>query len=219
MQTTHHTIRRHRLVVLAEIDVTDFLIKLTLRETLEEVSARISEEAWLDNQYAFNVGFDDIHSSCLPCLSVLIHVIVVLLVVARGDIVHPFLVVEIPTYGSFNAFLKLQAGLPSEFTLQLPAINGVAHIMAGSVGDVGDEVLIFALLTAEQTVDGLDDDMDDIDILPFVEAADVIGVGNLTLMEDEVNGACVVFDVEPVAYILALTIDGERLAVPDIVDE
>ncbi len=91
--------------------------------------------------------------------------------------------------------------------------------MAGTVGDVGDEVLIFALLTAEQTVDGLDDDMNDVDILPLVEAADVIGVGNLTLMEDEVNGAGVVFNIKPVAYILTLSIDGERLAVADIVDE
>ncbi len=41
-------------------------------------------------------------------LAVLIHVVVVVLVVAGGDIVQPFLVVEIPAHGLLDAFLKLQ---------------------------------------------------------------------------------------------------------------
>ena len=46
-------------------------------------------------------------------LSVFIHVVVVLLVVARGDVVHPFLVVQVPTDGLLDAFLKLEARLPA----------------------------------------------------------------------------------------------------------
>lgn len=38
-------------------------------------------------------------------------------------------------------------------------------------------------------------------------------------MEDQVDGAGVVFDVEPVADILALAIDRQRPAVADVVDE
>ena len=38
-------------------------------------------------------------------------------------------------------------------------------------------------------------------------------------MEDEVDGAGVVFDVEPVAYVLAFTVDGEGLAMAYVVDE
>ena len=38
-------------------------------------------------------------------------------------------------------------------------------------------------------------------------------------MEDEVDGAGVVLHEQPVAHILALAIDGQRLAVADIVDK
>ena len=91
--------------------------------------------------------------------------------------------------------------------------------MAGAVGDVGDEIHVLSLLAAQQTVYGVDEHADDVDVLPLVEAADVVGVGRLALVEDEVDGACVVLDVEPVAHVLALAVDGQRLAVADVVDE
>lgn len=62
MQTSHHTIAAHRLVVLAEVntvsqDWRDFLFKLSLAETLEEVATSISEEALLYNEHAINICF------------------------------------------------------------------------------------------------------------------------------------------------------------------
>ena len=91
--------------------------------------------------------------------------------------------------------------------------------MASAVGDEGDEVHILALLAAEETVDGVDEHLDDVDVLPLVEAADVIGVGNLSLMENDVDGTSMIFNIEPVAHVLTLTIDGQRLTVADVVDE
>ena len=41
-------------------------------------------------------------------LTVRIHVVVVLLVIARGYIVHPFLIIEIPFYGLLDSLLKLE---------------------------------------------------------------------------------------------------------------
>lgn len=38
-------------------------------------------------------------------------------------------------------------------------------------------------------------------------------------MEDEVDGTGMVFDIEPVAYVLAFTVDGKGLAVAYVVDE
>ncbi len=72
---------------------------------------------------------------------------------------------------------------------------------------------------AEQTVYGADDHLDEVDVLPLVEAADVVGLGHAASVEDQVDGAGVVFDEEPVAHVLALAVDGQRLAVADIVDE
>ena len=91
--------------------------------------------------------------------------------------------------------------------------------MALAVGDVGDEVHVLAFLTAEQAVDGFDDHLDDVNVFPLVEAADIIGFGHLALVENQVNGTGMVFHVEPVAHVLTLAVDGQGLAVTDIVDE
>ena len=52
MQTSHHAIAAHRLVVLAEVNTVsqnwnNLLFKLSLAEALEEVATRVAEEAWL----------------------------------------------------------------------------------------------------------------------------------------------------------------------------
>ena len=91
--------------------------------------------------------------------------------------------------------------------------------MAEAVGDEGDELLRLTLGIAEKAVHCLDDDLYEVDVLPLVEAADVVCVGDLSLMEDEVDGTCVVFHKQPVADVLALSVYGQRLAVADVVDE
>lgn len=82
-----------------------------------------------------------------------------------------------------------------------------------------DKVLVLTFLTAEQTVDSLDEYVDDVDVFPFVEAADVVSVGNLTFVEDKVDGTSVVFYIEPVAHILTLSVDRQRFAVTDVIDK
>ena len=91
--------------------------------------------------------------------------------------------------------------------------------MAQAVRHVGDEVQVFAFGTTEELVDGLNHDLDDVDVLPFVEAADVIGFGNLPVMENHVDGAGMVFHKKPVAHVLALAVNRKRLFVADVVDE
>ena len=91
--------------------------------------------------------------------------------------------------------------------------------MAQAVCDVGDEVHVLAFHAAEELIHRLDDDLDDIDILPFVETADVVRLGNLSVMENHVDGAGMVFHEEPVAHVLALAVDRKRFLVADVVDE
>jgi len=66
VQASHHAIAAHRLVVLAEVNTVsldwgNLLFKLSLAEALEEVAARVAEEAWLYNEYAFYFCFYYIH--------------------------------------------------------------------------------------------------------------------------------------------------------------
>ena len=148
-----------------------------------------------------------------------IHVLIVFHVVAAGDVVHPILVIEIPADSFLDALFELETGLPSEFTLQFRAVDGVAHIVSGAVGDIGDEIHVGTFGPTQQAVDGVDDHLDDVDILPLVETADVVGLGNLALVENEVDGTGVVFDIKPVAHVFALAVDGQWLAVTDVVDK
>ena len=72
-------------------------------------------------------------------LSVFVHTFVVLLIIATGDIVHPLLVVEVPTDGLLDTFLELEAGLPPQLLLQLGGVDSIAHVVTKTVGDVGNE--------------------------------------------------------------------------------
>lgn len=149
----------------------------------------------------------------------LIHVLVVTLVVAAGHVVEPVLVVEVPAHRLFDAFFKLQRGLPAQLVLELAAVDGIACIVTRAVGDVGNEVEILALGTPQQAVDRANEHFHDVDVSPLVETAYVVGLGNLALVENHIDGARVVFDVEPVAHVKALAVHGQRLAMTYIVDK
>ena len=140
-------------------------------------------------------------------LPVPVHFFVILFVVAAGDVVEPFLVVEVPAHRLLDAFLELQARFPAQFLLELGGIDGVAGVVAQAVRHVGDEVHVLAFGAAKEPVNSLDDDLDDVDVLPFVEAADVVRLGNLPVMENHVDSAGVVFYEEPVAHVLALAVN------------
>lgn len=61
VQPTNHTVGRHALVVLNELDGCHFLLKLSLGEGFEEITAWVVKDAWLDNEQARYRGFDDVH--------------------------------------------------------------------------------------------------------------------------------------------------------------
>ena len=70
LQTSHHAITTHTLIVLAEVYLVTkywsyFLIELSFAKALEEVATRVAEEAWLYNEDAFDICFDYIHWSNL----------------------------------------------------------------------------------------------------------------------------------------------------------
>ena len=91
--------------------------------------------------------------------------------------------------------------------------------MTLSVGYISDEIHILAFLSAEQSIHGLDNHLDDIDVLPLIETADVIGLGNLTLVENHIDGTGMIYYIQPVAHVLTLTIYWQWLAMTDIVDK
>ena len=103
--------------------------------------------------------------------------------------------------------------------MQLRGVDGIPQVVARTVRDVGDEAVRITLRIAKDTVNGLDDDLDKVDVLPFVETADVVGLGYLPLVEDQVDGPSVVLHIQPVAHVLTLAVHRKGFAVADIVDE
>ena len=57
-----------------------------------------------------------------------IHLLIILLILPRSNMIHPFLVLEIPFYGFFDTLLKLERWFPTEFLLQLSRIDGITRI-------------------------------------------------------------------------------------------
>ena len=91
--------------------------------------------------------------------------------------------------------------------------------MSRPVSHIADEVHILVFSSSQQPVHSPDEQTDYVYVLPLVESSDVVGFGNFPLVENKVDGPCVVFHIEPVPHILAPAIDRKRLAVTYIIDE
>lgn len=103
--------------------------------------------------------------------------------------------------------------------MKLGRVYCISKIVPCAVSDEGDESETMSFGVSEKAVNGLDHHLDEVDILPFVEASDVVGLCGTTLVEDEIDGAGVILNIEPVTYILAFSIDRKRLSLAYIVDE
>src|SRR5690606_25405197 len=54
---------------------------------------------------------------------------------------HPVLIVQVPVHGGGYALLEAVPGLPAQFVLQLGGVDRIAAVVAGTVGDEGDQAL------------------------------------------------------------------------------
>ena len=84
---------------------------------------------------------------------------------------------------------------PAQLALELGAVDGVAAVVAGAVGDPV-EVLGVA-------PHGLEDHAQDGDVVPLAVGADEVGLPRAAAGEDVPDGAGVVLGVDPVADVLA----------------
>jgi len=142
-----------------------------------------------------------------------------LLISPIGYIIEPLLVIQIPAYGFLNAFLKLYGRFPSEFIADLGCIDGVAQIVPGTIGHIGDQFLRCSLFPSQQAVNSFDNHPDKVDIFPFIASADIIGLSHPAPVKDQINGPRMVFHVKPVPDVLSLAIDRKRFVVTNIIDE
>ena len=94
--------------------------------------------------------------------------------------------------------------------MDLGGVNGVAHVVALAVSHMSDQALGLTQLGADQ--------LDDIDVLHLIVAADVVDLALAALTHDQVDGLAVVLDIKPVANVEALAVDGEGLVMESVDD-
>ena len=87
----------------------------------------------------------------MTLIVIYLYILEILLILPRSNMIHPFLILEIPFDGFLDTLLKLEKWLSVEFLLQLSRVDGVTHIVTLSVSYISDEVHILAFLSAELT--------------------------------------------------------------------
>ena len=123
----------------------------------------------------------------------------------------PGLVVDVPVDGLFKALGEVGVGRPpAELALQLRAVDGVAAVVAGAVGDPVEVLGVAA--------HGLQDHAQDGDVVLLAISSDEVGLPHAALREDVPDGAGVVLGVDPVADVLAAAVELGADSVDDVGD-
>lgn len=123
----------------------------------------------------------------------------------------PGLVLDVPVDGGLQALGEVGVRRPpAELALELRAVDGVAAVVAGAVGDPV-EVLGVA-------PHGRKDHAQDRDVVLLAVGADEVGLPHAALGEDVPDGRGMVLGVDPVADVLALPVELGADAVDDVRD-
>lgn len=112
----------------------------------------------------------------------------------------PGLVLHVPVDGGPEPLGEVGVGRPpAELALQLRAVDGVAAVVAGAVGD---PVEVLGVLSH-----GLQDHAQHGDVVLLAVGADEVGLPRAALGEDVPDGRGVVLGVDPVAHVLAAAVE------------
>ena len=99
---------------------------------------------------------------------------------------------------------------PAQLALELRAVDGVAAVVAGAVGD---PVEVLGVLSHR-----LEDHAEHGDVVLLAVGSDEVGLPHAALGEDVPDGAGVVLGVDPVADVLAAAVELGADAVDDVGD-
>ena len=70
-----------------------------------------------------------------------VHVLIVFLIIAAGDAIHPVLMLEIPFDGLLDPFCEAGLRIPAHLGLDLVRCDGIAAVMTLPVFHIGDQIL------------------------------------------------------------------------------
>lgn len=123
----------------------------------------------------------------------------------------PGLVLDVPVDGGLEPLGEVGVGRPpAELALELRAVDGVAAVVAGAVGDPVEVLGVAAHRLEDHAQDG--------DVVLLAISPDEVGLPRAALREDVPDGAGVVLGVDPVADVLAAAVELGADAVDDVRD-
>jgi len=79
--------------------------------------------------------------------------------------------------------------------------------MSGSVLYKSYQIHVFSFGSSKKTVSNLNQKTDKVDIFPFVESTDIIGLPNPPLMKNKIYSSGMILYIKPIPDILPLSID------------
>lgn len=203
-------------IVLDDLEVGDAQRgHLGALPVLLEPAARVAVDGEVDDLQAPDAGLVDgeVLLECDVC-----HVSPLLLVLRAvpglGGLLGrapPGLVGDVPVDGGPQALGEVGVGRPpAELALELRAVDGVAAVVAGAVGD---PVEVLGVLSHR-----LEDHAENGDVVLLAVGADEVGLPRAALGEDVPHRGAVVLGMDPVADVLALPVELGADAVDDVGD-
>ena len=139
---------------------------------------------------------------------IFIHLFIIILIFSRNNILPPRLMIQIPTDCLLDAISKFSFRQPAKFCVDFCRIDSVAAVVAFAVFYVGNEAFRLAQF--------LQDKLYNVDVCHFVVTTDIVSLSYGSFMDDEVDGFAVVFHIEPVTDVFAISVNRERLVIKGI---
>ena len=104
---------------------------------------------------------------------------------------------------SLDTVLELGFRQPAQLIVNLGRVDCIAHIMALTVTNMGNQALRLAQLFA--------DNFHDFNVLLLVVTTDIVDFTHATLMDNQVDCLTVILHIQPVTDIQTLAINRQRL--------
>ena len=121
--------------------------------------------------------------------------------------VQPFCIGQVPVDRFGQPLFKCYRWLPAQRFVDLAGIDGITPVVTGTVFDISNELLTGSGTAAQLFIHQLTQQFHQVDVFPFIESADIIGLTGYTFVKHCIDGRCMVFHIKPVARILTITIN------------
>src|SRR5262249_54454108 len=131
----------------------------------------------------------------------------------------PRRVLDIPIHRRLEPSLESRAWLPGELALRMTGVDGVAQIVPGPVGDEADQPLPWPGRIGPTAIDDGADPPHHIEVAALGAPAEIILAAGLAGGERQAQAAHMILDMQPVAPILAASVDRQLAARQRIEDD